>query len=226
MTKAKTKTETKQQEFVPSSAASQDPTAQPAGESLNNEAIALVKSQLDANPHLSDRYKQTLELIAKAEATVFDLCDFLGWPRDLETFSAKIKEHSAVQDFIPHADDPILTLQAAGDLVGRSGQTIGNWIREGYVESELDPSGLRRVRKSKLLRFFRGTALASPFTVENMTEAQKAQYDVDVQTRYATIYCKYCQKRIIELTDAPALWLASHTQTCNAETFADANRPH
>jgi hypothetical protein len=213
MSKAKNSTAA-QPEFIPPSAASQDPVAQPA----TSQQTATLE------PPAGDREPDPLYL--RMEAVIFGLCDFLGWPRDFEAFAEKIKEHSAVRDFIPHKDDPILNLQAAGDLIGRSGQTIRNWIAEGYIESEIDPSGLRRVRRSKLLRFFQGTALASPFTVEGMTESQQAQYDVEVQGRYATIYCKLCNHKVIENTDRPALWLATHAATCSAESFADANRPH
>jgi hypothetical protein len=188
---------TESTEFVPPSAASQDPPAPAA-----------------------------IELYERIEKTVFGLCDLLGWPKDLELFAAKIAQHPAVQDFVPHSDDPFLTLQAAGELVGRSGQTIRNWIAEGYVESEIDPSGLRRVRKSKLLRFFRGTALGEPFSAETMTVEQQGQYDVTTQLQYATIFCRYCNKQVIENTDRPRDWLQIHSQTCNAETFADSNRPH
>ena len=64
------------------------------------------------------------------------------------------------EPFVSHEDDPMLSYSEAGKLVGRTHTTIKNWVREGLLRSFRDPSGLHRVRKSELTRFYGGTALA------------------------------------------------------------------
>ena len=65
-----------------------------------------------------------------------------------------------VGDFVPHCDDPFLSMDECGLLVGRTRQTIRKWCDEGLIRAIRDPGGYRRVRKSELVRFYGATALA------------------------------------------------------------------
>ena len=58
-------------------------------------------------------------------------------------------------------DDPMLTLSEAGAIVGKSRQTIRRWIADGLLRGVRDPSGLHRVRRSELLKFYGASALAA-----------------------------------------------------------------
>ena len=67
--------------------------------------------------------------------------------------------------FIPHRDDPFLSLREAGRLIGRTHTTIGRWIDDGLIEAVKDGRGCRRIRTSELIRFSGVTAFyrRSPF---------------------------------------------------------------
>lgn len=67
---------------------------------------------------------------------------------------------ATAESFVSHEDDPMITFSEAGALIGRSHTTIRNWVRDGLLRAFRDPSGLRRIRRSELTRFYSGTALA------------------------------------------------------------------
>lgn len=67
-------------------------------------------------------------------------------------------QHSS-EAFVPHEEDPMLSYSEAGRLVGRTGQTIKNWVTDGYVRAFRDPSGSHRVRKSELIAFYNNSAM-------------------------------------------------------------------
>jgi len=79
------------------------------------------------------------------------------------------KATTAVQppktNFVPHREDPFLSMAEAGRLIGKSRTTISRLIDDEVLEAVKDARGLRRVRKSELIRFFGVTAFArkSPF---------------------------------------------------------------
>jgi hypothetical protein len=63
--------------------------------------------------------------------------------------------------FVTHDEDPILSLSEAGRLVGRTHTTIATWCEQGFLRYFRDPSGLRKVRKSDLARFYSATELSA-----------------------------------------------------------------
>jgi hypothetical protein len=68
-------------------------------------------------------------------------------------------------EFVPHRDDPLLSMSEAGRLIGKSRTTIARLMDDEMLCSVKDARGLRRVRKSELIRFFGVTAFArkSPY---------------------------------------------------------------
>lgn len=68
-------------------------------------------------------------------------------------------------NFVAHRDDPMLSMSEAGRLIGRTHTTIRRWIDDGLIDAVRDVRGLRRVRKSELIRFTGVTAFArkSPY---------------------------------------------------------------
>ena len=64
-----------------------------------------------------------------------------------------------IHDFVENIDDPLLSMSEAGHIIGKSPQTISRWMDEGLLAFYRDPTGLRRVRKSELVRFYGATAL-------------------------------------------------------------------
>lgn len=83
-------------------------------------------------------------------------------------------------NFVPHRDDPFLSMSEAGRLIGRTHTTIRRWIDDGLLDVERDARGLRRIRKSELIRFTGVTAFArkSPFIwVQEAELPDSYQYD-------------------------------------------------
>lgn len=68
-------------------------------------------------------------------------------------------------NFVPHRDDPMLSMSESGRLIGKSHTTIRRWIQDGLLAAVRDARGIHRVRKSELIRFTGVTAFArnSPF---------------------------------------------------------------
>lgn len=66
----------------------------------------------------------------------------------------------AQETIVSHHEDPMLAFSEAGLLVGRTRETIRRWVNDGLLKAIRDPSGLRRIRKSELIRFYGATALA------------------------------------------------------------------
>ena len=62
--------------------------------------------------------------------------------------------------FVTHREDPRLCMAEAGRLVGYHGWTISRLCETGAIKFERDERGLKRVRKSEIVRFFRLTAHA------------------------------------------------------------------
>lgn len=60
----------------------------------------------------------------------------------------------------------MLTYSEAGRLVGKSHTTMRRWVNEGLLRAQRDPSGLSRIRRSELERFYSGTALAAKRPIE------------------------------------------------------------
>ena len=77
-------------------------------------------------------------------------------PQSVETSAPPVEE-----TFVPHHEDPFLSFAECGLLVGRTRQTIRNWVNDGILRAQKDPgSSCRRVRRSDLVRFYGATALA------------------------------------------------------------------
>lgn len=57
-------------------------------------------------------------------------------------------------EFVPDSEDPLLDLTQAGELVGRSHQTIRNMINQKMLRCVQEPGGLMRVRKSSLVKLY------------------------------------------------------------------------
>ena len=57
------------------------------------------------------------------------------------------------QDLTTHQDDPILHLSTVAAALGRSPQTIGRWVTEECLPSIPQPNGLRKIRKSELIKW-------------------------------------------------------------------------
>jgi len=55
--------------------------------------------------------------------------------------------------FVPHSEDPILSLSAAGRLIGKTHTTIKRWVDAGLLNATKDARGFIRVRKSEIVRF-------------------------------------------------------------------------
>lgn len=62
--------------------------------------------------------------------------------------------------FVTHREDPRLNMAEAGRLVGYHRMTISRLCDEGWLKFERDERGIRRVRKSELVRFYGLTAHA------------------------------------------------------------------
>ncbi len=80
-------------------------------------------------------------------------------PQRPECLSSGIPEPPKIH-FTTHLEDPRLSLAAAGRLVGYHRMTISRLCDDGFLQYEKDERGLRRVRQSELVRFFRLTAHA------------------------------------------------------------------
>lgn len=75
--------------------------------------------------------------------------------RKLEDALARLEDAlKQTVEFVPHGDDPLLDLTEAGELVGRSHQTIRNMIQQKMLRCIQEPGGLMRVRKSSLVKLF------------------------------------------------------------------------
>lgn len=77
--------------------------------------------------------------------------------------------------FTTHQEDPMLTLAEAGRRVGRSANSIKNWINDGLLRSVRDPSGLSRIRQSELEKFYGATALAEVAEEKRAREAKNLE---------------------------------------------------
>lgn len=75
-----------------------------------------------------------------------------------------------ITSFVSHEDDPMLDLSACERLVGRSRHSIRRWIDDGALRAIRDPSGLVRVRKSELAKFYNGTAWAQTRPIKEETD--------------------------------------------------------
>lgn len=49
-----------------------------------------------------------------------------------------------------HREDPLLSLAQAGKQLGKDGQTIGRWIKQGLMQCVRLPNGLHCVRQSQI----------------------------------------------------------------------------
>ncbi len=90
----------------------------------------------------------------------------VGWNRQM----SRSKEKKSVQQparmepryhFTPHREDPFLNLSEAGRLIGRSHTTIRRWLDDELIECIRDERGIRRIRRSALIRFTGITAFAA-----------------------------------------------------------------
>ena len=66
-------------------------------------------------------------------------------------------QKNQIREINSHLDDPILHQSTVAAALGRSPQTIGRWIDEGCLPSVNQPNGLRKVRKSELLKWLEAT---------------------------------------------------------------------
>ena len=85
---------------------------------------------------------------------------------------------------VPHSEDPLLSFSECGLLVGRTHTTIRRWVEDGLLRTIREPGGLRRIRKSELVRFYGATALADATALakaerELAAEMQKAKAFAD-----------------------------------------------
>jgi len=74
--------------------------------------------------------------------------------RQLEDALARLDDALKQTDFVSHGEDPLLNLTEAGELVGRSHQTIRNMINQKMLRCVQEPGGLIRVRQSSLVKLF------------------------------------------------------------------------
>lgn len=58
------------------------------------------------------------------------------------------------EEFVSHAEDPLLSPSECGLLVGRSAQTIRRHIADKILRAHRDPTGRFRIRKSALVRVY------------------------------------------------------------------------
>lgn len=58
-----------------------------------------------------------------------------------------------------HAEDPILTPEEVGRRIGKTGQTVRNWIRDGLLEVVRMPNELPGVRQSEVNKLLAGSAM-------------------------------------------------------------------
>ncbi len=65
------------------------------------------------------------------------------------------KSKDCVKPELSHEDDPILDLQAAAEQLGRSPQTLRNWINQGAMQYVRMPSGAPKVRQSTINELLR-----------------------------------------------------------------------
>lgn len=56
-----------------------------------------------------------------------------------------------------HLDDPFLHLSTVADALGRSPQTIGRWVADGAIPHVVQPGGMKKIRKSQLLKWLEVT---------------------------------------------------------------------
>lgn len=70
------------------------------------------------------------------------------------------KQETKSDELVSHFEDPLLTLTECGLLIGKSRNTIARWADEGLIRTFRDPSNLRRVRRSELVKFYGATALS------------------------------------------------------------------
>ena len=93
-------------------------------------------------------------------------------------------------NFVPHRDDPLLSMSEAGRLVGRTHTTIGRWVNDGLIDTVRDGRGLRRIRKSELIKFTGVTAFArkSPyFWIQESELPEDYQYNEEVYPKVRII---------------------------------------
>lgn len=64
------------------------------------------------------------------------------------------------EPIVSHEEDPMLTYSQSAELIGRSSRSIARWVNDGLLRAVRDPSGLHRIRRSELAKFYSGTALA------------------------------------------------------------------
>jgi hypothetical protein len=70
----------------------------------------------------------------------------------MDTDSACADGGIATGGFVPHSVDPLLSLSAAGRLVGLTHSCIAKWIDNGMLPCVKGQSARRRVRRSDLIR--------------------------------------------------------------------------
>lgn len=73
---------------------------------------------------------------------------------------------------VSHNDDPLLSFSECGLLIGRTHTTIRRWVNDGLLKPVRDPSGLSRIRKSELEKFYGGTALAVARPIEGANNGE------------------------------------------------------
>jgi excisionase family DNA binding protein len=69
------------------------------------------------------------------------------------------RKANSVADPPTHQDDPLLTPSEVGRQLGKSPNTIVNWIRDGLLNAVRMPSGLWAVRKSEVNKLLTASAL-------------------------------------------------------------------
>lgn len=69
------------------------------------------------------------------------------------------KKSQSQPDPPTHQEDPLLTPEAVGRLIGKTGRTVRNWCADGLMEAIRQPGGLWMVRRSVVNKFLAGSCL-------------------------------------------------------------------
>ena len=80
--------------------------------------------------------------------------------QNLEPRTEPAEMPAVAEETKSHAEDPLMNLSEVARFCNKDPSTISRWVRDGLLRCVWSPSGLPAVRRSEVVKFYGGSALA------------------------------------------------------------------